>query len=335
MAEARCGARNMNQSNPLYHYCGADAFHKIITSQEVWVSSAQHLDDTMELRWLPHTLKEMSKGSSETVRNFIEEVVGFFSQTLASLRLPGPRHREPFVASFSKCGDVLSQWRAYADDGRGFSVGITSDAFRVRGEAQPTAIEWRAPLAFANFMEQKMDERPFWGLVEIEYIEEEQRRQTQEVFDRFLDSKNVEQINEIVGSRFSSSPVVGDAEFKNLRASVCCRALMNLFLSFKNPAFREEQEVRLICLPARAYWSRSQYYVPDSIRYRITRDTVVPYLALGFEGECPVVNVYLGPRNRSQEEDVAEFVLQKMKQAPNTRSPLLVKRAKATLSAKG
>lgn len=32
----------------------------------------------------------------------------------------------PYVCCFSREGDLLSQWRAYADDGAGFSVGFTS-----------------------------------------------------------------------------------------------------------------------------------------------------------------------------------------------------------------
>jgi hypothetical protein len=33
-------------------------------------------------------------------------------------------HIASFVASFSTDGDSLSQWRAYADDGRGFAIGF-------------------------------------------------------------------------------------------------------------------------------------------------------------------------------------------------------------------
>ena len=36
----------------------------------------------------------------------------------------------PFVACFSRDGDHLGQWRAYADDGRGFAIGFDSKALK-------------------------------------------------------------------------------------------------------------------------------------------------------------------------------------------------------------
>lgn len=34
----------------------------------------------------------------------------------------------PLIACFSKNGDLLSQWRAYAEDGKGFSISFNSNA---------------------------------------------------------------------------------------------------------------------------------------------------------------------------------------------------------------
>ena len=39
-------------------------------------------------------------------------------------------HSLPVISSFSKAPDVLSQWRAYADDGRGFAVGFRGLALK-------------------------------------------------------------------------------------------------------------------------------------------------------------------------------------------------------------
>lgn len=33
----------------------------------------------------------------------------------------------PLISCFSKNGDLLSQWRAYAEDGKGFSIGFDSN----------------------------------------------------------------------------------------------------------------------------------------------------------------------------------------------------------------
>ena len=45
---------------------------------------------------------------------------------------------EQFVSCFSADGDVLSQWRAYADDGHGFAIGFAPAEFAIlQGEAIP------------------------------------------------------------------------------------------------------------------------------------------------------------------------------------------------------
>ena len=48
---------------------------------------------------------------------------------------------EFFIASFSRDRDDLGQWRAYADDGRGFAIGFSPRLFKVLDEP----VEGRLP----------------------------------------------------------------------------------------------------------------------------------------------------------------------------------------------
>lgn len=57
---------------------------------------------------------------SDLTPKFFDEIDSYFS--------PKQLHSHPTIACFSKNPDVLSQWRAYSDDGRGFSIGFESKA---------------------------------------------------------------------------------------------------------------------------------------------------------------------------------------------------------------
>lgn len=106
----------------LFHYCSADAFQSICKNRTLRFSSIDAMNDSMELKWGLQKLHEVllewkeKQGPSVQLDDFI--------QTLE-------RHLDSLVTTFHKLaicfsleGDVLSQWRAYADDGKGFSLGF-------------------------------------------------------------------------------------------------------------------------------------------------------------------------------------------------------------------
>lgn len=47
-----------------------------------------------------------------------------FDKLLSDKYLKKGKSPKKFISCFSSCGDILSQWRAYADDGQGFSIGF-------------------------------------------------------------------------------------------------------------------------------------------------------------------------------------------------------------------
>lgn len=116
----------------LYHYCSSSAFRSIIESGTLRFSDINMLNDVLEARWGYQIFIEAVNVLLESVTNdpsldgldvpFFDEVDGIFSQ----IQL----HMHPFISCFSKEADQLSQWRAYADDGRGFSVGLKASILK-------------------------------------------------------------------------------------------------------------------------------------------------------------------------------------------------------------
>lgn len=100
----------------LYHYCSAQIFVEIISRRQVWLSSMKLSNDTMEGR-LVRILSEKvfamegaNPGNVDRFRSYIEVL---------------DEHFDGFGFCFSEEGDLLSQWRGYADNGAGFSIGFS------------------------------------------------------------------------------------------------------------------------------------------------------------------------------------------------------------------
>ena len=96
----------------LSHYCSNETFKAIIESGNIWLSDISKSNDSTEL--ISKILKQKAKlTSSQTKeRNKADELI---------------EAQDAFIYwafCLSEEGDLLSQWRGYVDDGRGFSIGF-------------------------------------------------------------------------------------------------------------------------------------------------------------------------------------------------------------------
>lgn len=102
----------------IYHYCSRTAFLGIVKSKSLWATDLLKMND-------PH---EVSQGKA-----IIEEL---FTEYFPDSKLIDNRSLFDFsddlylASSLSKKGNLLSQWRSYANDGTGFSVGIDAEILR-------------------------------------------------------------------------------------------------------------------------------------------------------------------------------------------------------------
>lgn len=107
--------------NIIYHYCSVEAFNAIIQNKTIWLSSVYNLNDYKEIHWIKDKIFKKIKNSI-TKDNF-QKYKTF--EELYSKQLPNV-----YIASFSQGSDLLSQWRAYANDGYGVAIGFNSDYFK-------------------------------------------------------------------------------------------------------------------------------------------------------------------------------------------------------------
>lgn len=109
----------MQESEYLYHYTKVGNAHSILTSGCFWATDYRYLNDKNEL-----------KSSLNTFLNLLDdeqkEVIKFSIKYMNKIR-------SHFVISFSGSPTVLSQWRSYADDGSGLSLGFKRNMLSYSG----------------------------------------------------------------------------------------------------------------------------------------------------------------------------------------------------------
>jgi hypothetical protein len=108
-------------SDIIWHYTSMEAMLQIVRNRSLFFSSAAYLNDSREIAWVEHILKNRLSVDDGLDTNKMKHLSGCALSTEVAIRA------SPFIASFSMQPDQLSQWRAYADDGKGIAIGFRKD----------------------------------------------------------------------------------------------------------------------------------------------------------------------------------------------------------------
>lgn len=104
-----------NWPNLLYHYTSSHALISILQNRCIWLSGRWNLNDTNEGSVFCQHLKSYAEAES-------------LDGSSAERVLTNLRMFESYVSCFSSNGDMLSQWRGYANNGTGVSIGFNSSS---------------------------------------------------------------------------------------------------------------------------------------------------------------------------------------------------------------
>jgi Protein of unknown function (DUF2971) len=110
----------------VYHYCSAETLSAILESKRIRFTDINMLNDSYETKWGYAAFEEAAirlikrSGVSEAVPEMPEAFFDSVDEILSKIQTIA----HPFVSCFSLDSDSLEQWRAYADDGRGFAIGF-------------------------------------------------------------------------------------------------------------------------------------------------------------------------------------------------------------------
>lgn len=254
------------ENDLIYHYCDSNAFFAICTNRKLWMNDLHSMNDFMELHWGDSIWEQSANTRIEKYgKEFLDEIdevihfSGFQSLLLANC--------------FSTDKDVLSQWRAYADDGKGYVIGFNAKEL--------LGLPIRA--------------------LQVLYDKEQQIKEATATIDALYQLKQED-----------------SNEFKTF-----CNVFGYDLSAFKNPAFIEEKEIRLIHL---LDFKKSNDFMKlvdkggiyfgedrkgEEIKFRIKQDIPTPYIELDFSNNNkinPFKEVVIGPKNEVMKTAIRIFL---------------------------
>jgi hypothetical protein len=244
----------------LYHYCGVDGFCGIMKSREIWLSSAAFTNDYVEHNWLLNKARQR-----------VQQLIDSSDEYKYLRRVWGIIHASgPHLCCFSSNGDLLSQWRAYSDDGAGFAIGFSYEAIAAATEALAKRLS-------------------FLALGRVDYNE-----LSQDAFlERYLGELKKSPVDDVGTEAFSDAVT----------------ASLNIWMKaafFKNPAFAEEAEWRIVLEPqvggaAAGIDPSFCGHGTSDVRFRVSGNRIVPYFAFPFSVDT-VKEIILGPKNLARDD---------------------------------
>ena len=198
-----------------YHYCGVDKFVSIVRHKKLRLCNLFHMNDAKEVSWFfdiaSKRIDDLLAGPEDGGGGSSSS--GWQQNALVKLSslIKTRRFYHAYAACFSARRDDLSQWRGYADDGRGVTLGI--DLEEVLKQANCRLLE----------------------RVRVNYHRSEAEQRVDGILSPLSDRAGSGSSSSSSGSSSGPRPAVR-----------ILRQLANIAPSFKNPAFKHEAEVRLI-----------------------------------------------------------------------------------------
>ncbi len=207
-------------NSTLFHYTNVRGALGILKSGKLWFTERRHLNDPNEIYHAVEMAKKILKEAPELLRHFDEYM---YENSMNS---------EFYIASFSAERDDLSQWRCYADDGKGVALGFSYGNSLEHFEDFPTAVR---------------------GKFKVGY-------KTQE-----LESRLKQAVKEAIG--FCSEKKIGDVirlgrDPQNFAVALGEIVLFNGMMT-KQAAYENEKEIRLL------YWRDARQPIDGATQNRI------------------------------------------------------------------
>lgn len=196
----------------VYHYTDAAGLHGMLSNHLIWLTDHRFLNDKTEAAYTKTLVQEILrniKTDDAVVRAFVDRMM-----LLSDIR----SNDDSFVFSLSQAADDLSQWRGYAREGQGFTLGF--DAAVLHENGRPDDSEY--------------------SFVKVDYEETRQQAALERMLRDF--------IAKLSGMRLDPAK---DREIVNLVADQADWAVENKALLNKHQSFISEQEWRIVahCSP--------------------------------------------------------------------------------------
>lgn len=274
-----------HQPNPpggcVYHYTTVAGLQGIVETNCLHASAAYFLNDTSELEYgrkiLGSVLEQWEDDHLEARDELSMELVSDLRAKITDDDGREALVHSVYLACFCQRDNVLSQWRAYGQAG-GYSIGFPVEFGSIR-----------------NLVPESPSYTPL--LTRVEYQREKQIEICRGILESALsvvDDPTLQRLARTV----KTLTYQGLISVYDFLLNVLQEMLLDEILGFKDKAFEEEDEWRLIIRPRMfsLQGSDDRGYTPTKTYFRPHRGVSVPYLKLIPEsGKLPIVRIRSGP----------------------------------------
>lgn len=238
----------------------------------------KYSNDHFEGEWIIKILRTI-----DVSRRFNPDVALLISRYLESI------YKEFTALAFclSKRGDLLSQWRGYADDGFGFSIGFSENALEglsLHNNVQLCSVEY-----FDN------DHIDSDCLDRIgKYINKAVRWFSNTNITHYLPPDAI--LEYLDSANNTGIPEIDKYEEEMIEIF---SELSNAVFMFKSSAFSEEEEIRLL----------EPLYLNSNIKYRSKTNVIIPYKEIDIKFVNRFIDeVIIGPKNITSCDVISDFL---------------------------
>lgn len=360
------GANKKNISNIVYQYCSFKTFTSMLENKEIWLSDINKMNDyeesktlTITLRLLlnfldknhnnnilskPKKIKDLenfikeSKLSSSLEKDLLTTIndqyindyqkkrINVLGRLLSSKYLIKDSH-DNFITCFSSFGDILSQWRAYADDGAGFSIGFKrAELERLLNKLNNSEVKFiMNNVVYLNnntITTQKEFNDKYTEICKMPNIDFFEDFLKDEILNEKITIENDKFIHtdrflEVIFPFFYKQldELYNTVAFENKKDLQTTLSIQSNF--YKNYYFNEEKEYRILLIDFNSNKSHSfsetkEYSVKlSSPHYRERNNSLVKYRKIIFHPNLfknLISSIYIGSKNKVSVKEVIELL---------------------------
>lgn len=298
-----------NTPNIVYHYCSLESFLSIINHSTIRLTNISKSNDKDEIRYCFNSFeKTLRVTCKEFTDKYIKnkDIISFFNNIRYDELVSKAVLNDSliyYVTCFSTESDLLSQWRGYANDGKGVAIGFYTKSFLNAKDLKNVKF---------NKITYDMDE------VESElhdYI-------MNKLLTAFKEAKR------------KSNCFIYENAINDIISGMVYNAIF-----YKNPAFKEENEWRLVFYPfgnirnlliTHKYKDMASNYLlydrmlepieyeknyngllRGKLNFRCTDDKIMSYIDINFGNikEMTLAEIVIGPKSNINDKDLRLFLM--------------------------
>lgn len=268
---------------PLYHYTNMGGLIGIVSNEQMWFTSIFHLNDPSELGYGVEMALDILREHGERGDAAVRAFCAWASHVLVKA---GGEIFDFYVASFSKAGNDLGQWRAYADNGRGVAIGLSPKLFAVVADQSTLGAADKTMAAHV-------------------------------IYDRAVCQRNfteaIQEATAIIGrGQAHATSKLEREEFGKSVARELAVPLFTYAITCKDKAYAHERETRLLLVNDRAE-------LDPIIDFRTRGANLVPYVRSTMRVRAPgaITKIMVGPAADDLAEHAVQSLLRRHKLPPD------------------